>query len=788
MANKKSKIEIEIDGDVAGLRKAINTATTQVGRFGRDLKASLVTAGGQQFQSISNGFSMIGVAAAAAAAGGLFLFKEGMSSAIDAANKNQSLNNSFLAIQGSARLAGEELQFVKDEANRLGIEFDGSADSYKNMLAASKGTAAEGETTRKIFSAIAEASSALGMSADDTKGSLLAISQIMSKGKVTAEELRGQLGERLPGAFNLMAQALGVTTQELDEMLQNGEVGIDVLDKFADVIHKKYGSAAKDTDVYQKAMTKLKNEYGFLEKEIGSFVTNNTFVIEALKIAGKEFANLQQHLAGNRDQMVNLVKDGVLLFMDSIVAAGETLRFFYNGWQGLGLVAHGAVVLIVKGMELITTATRNVLKPLDLMLTGLAKIGAIDANPLKNFEEELKGFGKFSLDDFNSMLDKVSDANGKFDQGRAIVEAFRTKIAEIPAQYKLTTEQIKGDTEKVNQEIRRLDDGTFTNRFENDKAASKESAESQKQDVQAVGDAWRQLDDGTYTNRFEEDKAASNASAESQKQDVKEVETAWRQLEDGTFTNRTQEEANAFKAMAESQKQDIKSVGDTHSEFIQQALKNIAFLESEAEKGKLSEAALGKLEVLKERLAEILAESSESQKKGIEEVAGSTGAIGEGFKVSFDEAINDSYQATAKILNDIEKIKKAAASIKYATPTSPKAEGFAVGGNPFFGGLRGYGGGDRRMIMVEDGEHVIRKEAVAKLGHGFFQRFNALNFPRLPKFATGGPVTAGAAAGTGSSSFNITLNYSGSGSRTDAKAMVDLVFAEMQRRYRRASK
>ena len=44
---------------------------------------------------------------------------------------------------------------------------------------------------------------------------MLALAQMASKGTVQAEELRGQLGERLPGAFKIAAAAMGVTQAEL---------------------------------------------------------------------------------------------------------------------------------------------------------------------------------------------------------------------------------------------------------------------------------------------------------------------------------------------------------------------------------------------------------------------------------------------------------------------------------------------------------------------------------------------------------------------------------------------
>ncbi len=83
---------------------------------------------------------------------------------------------------------------------------------------------------------------------------------------------------------------------------------------------------------------------------------------------------------------------------------------------------------------------------------------------------------------------------------------------------------------------------------------------------------------------------------------------------------------------------------------------------------------------------------------------------------------------------------------------------FAEGGwNRLRGKLAGYGGGDRIRALLEAGEFIIRKEAVAKYGAGLFHALNAmrlniagivagamprmLEFPRAA-YATGGQVTA----------------------------------------------
>lgn len=145
---------------------------------------------------------------------------------------------------GSSQAAADSLEFVRNESRRLGLSLEDQAKSYTKLAAAAKGTSLEGQATRDIFSAVSEASTALQLSADEAAGALYAISQMISKGKVSSEELRQQLGERLPGAFNLAAKAMGVSTAQLDEMLKKGEVyAADFLPKFAAAMREHYSGA-----------------------------------------------------------------------------------------------------------------------------------------------------------------------------------------------------------------------------------------------------------------------------------------------------------------------------------------------------------------------------------------------------------------------------------------------------------------------------------------------------------------------------------------------------------------
>lgn len=157
----------------------------------------------------------------------------------------QAIESGLKAATGSTEAAQSAMAYVRAESDRLGLSLGSTAKDFTSFAASTRGTELEGEKTRKVFSAIAEAGTVLGLSADDMSGALLALSQMASKGTVSSEELRGQLGERLPGAFNIAAKAMGVTTAELGKMLEQGQVlASDFLPKFAEEMHRVFGPEA----------------------------------------------------------------------------------------------------------------------------------------------------------------------------------------------------------------------------------------------------------------------------------------------------------------------------------------------------------------------------------------------------------------------------------------------------------------------------------------------------------------------------------------------------------------
>lgn len=141
---------------------------------------------------------------------------------------------SLAAATGSQAAGAESMAFLRGEAQRLGLYLPTLAQGFAGLAAATRGTALEGEATRKIFSAVAEAGRAMNLTNDQIMGTMNALQQMAGKGTVSMEELRQQLGDRLPGAMQVAARAMDMTVSELVKLVSEGKIASDeFLPKFA---------------------------------------------------------------------------------------------------------------------------------------------------------------------------------------------------------------------------------------------------------------------------------------------------------------------------------------------------------------------------------------------------------------------------------------------------------------------------------------------------------------------------------------------------------------------------
>lgn len=113
----------------------------------------------------------------------------------------------------------------------LGAPLQQVEKTYKRMIPALQGAGISAKESDKFIEAITARTQTLGLNTEQSGRLLEAFAQVLSKGKLQAEELNQQISE-LDGAFRTqLADALGVTTEQLTEMVKNSEVTSDVFVK-----------------------------------------------------------------------------------------------------------------------------------------------------------------------------------------------------------------------------------------------------------------------------------------------------------------------------------------------------------------------------------------------------------------------------------------------------------------------------------------------------------------------------------------------------------------------------
>jgi len=144
----------------------------------------------------------------------------------------------FDKTKSGTQLAAEEIDYLREATNRMGVSFEQALPSYMQFLAGSKSDLA---TTRKTFEAFAGISRMYGLNSQRFGLVINALSQMQSKGVISMEELRQQLGDSLPGALQMFADAAKMSTGEFTKLVAEGRVGAGLIKIVGENITKTFG-------------------------------------------------------------------------------------------------------------------------------------------------------------------------------------------------------------------------------------------------------------------------------------------------------------------------------------------------------------------------------------------------------------------------------------------------------------------------------------------------------------------------------------------------------------------
>lgn len=244
-------------------------------------------------------------------------------------------------VSTSVSIFGENLEYVRQLADKYGQDLAAITHGFAKFTAACNNTGLALDQQRYIYEQLTRAAAYYHLSAYESQNVMNAVVQMMSKGKIAAEELRRQLGNSLPGAFNLMAKAMGVSTAELDKLMKEGKViSAEVLPLFAQELEKV--TKGGNFDSIQLSLNKLKNAWY-------DFTTNSDFATyfkkgvdvatQALDFLSKNFNHL----------MTLLLSIGTLKLFQGIGAKGAAeLQIMVTKAQELDLMLKKAEASMIK--------------------------------------------------------------------------------------------------------------------------------------------------------------------------------------------------------------------------------------------------------------------------------------------------------------------------------------------------------------------------------------------------------------------------------------------------------
>jgi tape measure domain-containing protein len=316
------------------------------------------------------------------------------------------------------------LAFIDQTSRSLAIPQDVLNKQFTQLSASVIGAGGNINLAKEAFIGIAAGIRGTGGSLADMEGALRATAQVFSKGKVSAEELRQQIGERLPGAFTLFAKSMGKTPQELDKMLEQGQVTLNHFMGFVRTLSREHSASASEMGASsQAAGDRLATTMSRMRESVG----------RELQPLGAQFQEiLANAVAGNEENLVALAK----AFSEAAQAIGRFIEQYGGLIASLGstILLFGGTALAIKGIAVafaaigpaISTAAAaiasyggvlSVLKlamaglggPITLTIAGLALLskGVYDTNEtFRNFVDNIDGV---IASDFKNAVDGMAE-------------------------------------------------------------------------------------------------------------------------------------------------------------------------------------------------------------------------------------------------------------------------------------------------------------------------------------------------------------------------------------------
>ena len=314
----------------------------------------------------------------------------------------QSLQRTLIAVATSPEEVRSHLQFLNDLTEKMPISLEVATESFKKFAAAARLSGVSAEDTQKVFSGFSMGFAAMGVDAEHSRHAFMALEQIFSKGTVTSEELKQQLGEHLPGAVSILADALGITTGEMFKMMEQGKLTSDAILKMSDSMDSKFAKAASAAmNSSTGSIMQLRNAWTATQKTIFNSGFESGLGAMAKSIADllkrDDMQKFAEDIGGAFNRLFRAIAVGARILADNKDTVIAFMKAFV-GWVAIGAAASALRMFMAPLMILAPLATAAGVAFSGLRTAMLALSAANIVKTFKNITEAFNGLaGKVML-------------------------------------------------------------------------------------------------------------------------------------------------------------------------------------------------------------------------------------------------------------------------------------------------------------------------------------------------------------------------------------------------------
>jgi tape measure domain-containing protein len=208
---------------------------------------------------------------------GLAFFMDLPNQAFQATKALATYRNQLQAVTSISGTFEQSFAFVDGLATRFNVPLDSARQGFVKLYASMQPAGFDQGQIEGLFTGIAKAAAAFGLSSDKVDRVNYAFAQMASKGQIMSEELKGQLGDVLPGALGLFAEAAQMSIPEFSKAMEDGafkgKAMEQVLGNVAILLNEKFSAAATGAaNTLQGAVNQIQNNLKLMYESMGPIV------------------------------------------------------------------------------------------------------------------------------------------------------------------------------------------------------------------------------------------------------------------------------------------------------------------------------------------------------------------------------------------------------------------------------------------------------------------------------------------------------------------------------------